>query len=177
MQDTVFAGVDVFLNTSSVCHELPPRQVLRMWTSENKLKLDILQPFICSNTSKSVDVILTKFLKSAPSSVFKPAKSLPPYLVPSFRKCLVHTDYVALFSEHKYTSSADSSHTTWGFEMAEQWNVWTRNSDCRQSANIVNKLFADNVCKEISSEILSIKFNYFVQIGQHGLLSLCEGLK
>jgi hypothetical protein len=89
-QDTVFASVDVFRNTSSVPRKLPPRQVLRMWTSENTLRLDILQPVICKNTSKSVGVILTKFLKPTPSFTCKSAKRLSLYLVHSLWKCLVH---------------------------------------------------------------------------------------
>jgi hypothetical protein len=33
---------DLFLNTSSACRLLPPKQVLRMWTSDNTLKLNVL---------------------------------------------------------------------------------------------------------------------------------------
>jgi hypothetical protein len=44
---------------------------LRMWTDENTLKGDILQPVISSNTSKSVCVILTTFLKPSPTSTLK----------------------------------------------------------------------------------------------------------
>jgi hypothetical protein len=84
------ASADVFLNTASVYRELPPRQVFTTWTSANTFKRDILQPIICSNTSKSVGVILAKFLKPAPSSTFKSAKRLSPYLVPPLRKCLRH---------------------------------------------------------------------------------------
>jgi hypothetical protein len=80
-QDTMFAIVEVFLNTSSVYRELQTRQALRMWTSENTVKLDN----ICSNTSKSVGVILTIFLKPSPSSTFKSAKRFSPF-APSLRK-------------------------------------------------------------------------------------------
>jgi hypothetical protein len=71
--------VDVFLDTSSVCRELLPRQV------PSTLQLDILQPVIHSNTSTSVGVILITFLKPAPSSAFKSTKKLSPYLVLSLR--------------------------------------------------------------------------------------------
>jgi hypothetical protein len=87
-QDTLFASVDIFLNTSSVYRELSPKQVLRMWTSENTLNLDILRPIICSNTSNSVDAILKTFLKPAHRN-FQVCQIIP-YLVPSLRKCLVH---------------------------------------------------------------------------------------
>jgi hypothetical protein len=53
-QDTMFASVDVFLNTSSVYRELQRRQVLRMWTSENTLKLDILQSFVATLQNRLV---------------------------------------------------------------------------------------------------------------------------
>jgi hypothetical protein len=51
---------------------------------------DILEPVICSNISKSKGVILTKFLKPAPSSSFKSARRFSPYQVPLLRMCLVH---------------------------------------------------------------------------------------
>jgi hypothetical protein len=73
-QGTMFASVDVFLNMSFVYRQLPQKQVLRMWTSENTLKRDILQPLICGNISKSTGIVLAKFLKSAPSSTFRSAK-------------------------------------------------------------------------------------------------------
>jgi hypothetical protein len=53
-QDAVFAILDVFLNTASACHELPPRKMLRMWTSENILTLDILQPIMTTSKSRFV---------------------------------------------------------------------------------------------------------------------------
>lgn len=52
--DAKFVSVDVFVNTSSVCRELRQSQVVRMWTSVNKLKFDYLQAVNCGNASECV---------------------------------------------------------------------------------------------------------------------------
>lgn len=75
---TVFVSVDAVLNAASVCRELPAGQVLRMWTGENVLKLDTLHAVVCGDTSASVRVILTNYMKPASSHALRSTKRLSP---------------------------------------------------------------------------------------------------
>jgi hypothetical protein len=71
------------------------------------MKLDILQPI--SNTSKSAGVILTKFLKPAPSSTVKSANKLPPHFVASVRKSLVHQRLRFIRRQLSFNNNTDYS--------------------------------------------------------------------
>jgi hypothetical protein len=111
-QGTMFASVDVFLNTSWVYRELPPRQVLRIWTSENTVKLTFCnQSFIATfkNRLVSSDKIsevssifyfqICQKIISIPRSFFEKVPSPPT------------TSSTSPFSWQKYIASASSSHT------------------------------------------------------------------
>jgi hypothetical protein len=79
-QDTVFAAADdAFLNTSQIYRLLPPSLVLRMWTNEDELNLDILQLSMgvvrchCDKISEASSVFYFQIhqkIFSVPSSLF-----------------------------------------------------------------------------------------------------------
>jgi hypothetical protein len=149
MTDSVTTSAEQLWTSHQCIVGYPPRHVLRMWASENALNVDILQEkkTICRITSKSVSVILTAFLKPAPSSVFKCAKRFSAHLSPSLRKCSDHNRLCdRLLLNQNVSSSANSGHTTWSFETTDQCVNVDAHRVCRQSANTVGKLSANTVC-------------------------------
>jgi hypothetical protein len=121
--------------------------MLRIWMD----KLRYVWAWCCPTSylqrrSKSVGIILTKFLKPAPCSAFRSAKTSFPHLIPSFRKCLV---YRFLCSPLSFDTSAGCIQrkfilTTCCFEQGDPRDMWTRNGVYWRSANIVCKMCTDS---------------------------------